>query len=107
MQDTTSDPFGIIPDNWELKGQLIVVGYCNPAGDGPMDLMVKVKYPNYVKNCHGYSTTQHYTSILRHYYLNTSLEEINNRRGEYITKRGNESLQNRIAAKAAREKKNE
>ena len=87
----TTDPFEIIPDKWELSKQYKVVCYLQRPNGTPMNTMVGVQYPDYKPNCHGYSTTLDYVTILRDYFLNTSHMIIAERRYEYIVKKGKEA----------------
>lgn len=69
-----ADPHGVIPKGWVLPGQYKVVCFLSPSGVSVLSLMVGIKY----KNCVGrYSTTLSYISVLRDYFLNVDLAEIN------------------------------
>ena len=61
------DPHGIIPVGWINPGQYEVVCFPAPTGTSVLSLMVGVKYPGYVENGWGYSTTLCYITILKDY----------------------------------------
>jgi hypothetical protein len=88
-----TDPYGIIPDQWELPLRYTVVGYIAPVGEAPMDLMACIKHSASVENEWGYSATVNYTTVLRDYYLHTPHAEFLRRRNEYVRLRGLKAME--------------
>lgn len=64
----TKDPNGVIPSNWKYQNQYEVVGFIEYDEEiNILDMMVAIKYPDYIENNWGYSTTRDYIYVLKDY----------------------------------------
>jgi hypothetical protein len=72
----TEDPHGIVPVGFKYRHEYEVMGFCEPCRTAVMELMVCIKYPNYVPNDWGYSTTRDYLNVLQSYLSVTSPEDL-------------------------------
>ena len=68
----TQDPNGVVPCGWKHGNNYEVVGFIYYEQSNILDVMVAIKYSNYVENYCGYSCTRDYINVLKDY-----LSEIN------------------------------